>query len=100
MTVVQSMTQLTCFVVSTAMSFNCNEFHHSSKNCRGSCTCPRCGSNHPVKDCKATKLSCPNCLKLKNRDSGVNIEHAAWDVTKCRAYTLACDKMRKDILST
>lgn len=80
--------------------FNCNEFHHSSKNCSKSCSCPRCGGSHLVKDCKAAKLSCSNCLKLKSIDAEVNNEHAAWDIIKCKAYSLACDKMREDILSS
>lgn len=79
--------------------FNCNEFHHSSKKCSKSCSCPRCGDNHTVKDCNATALCCSNCMKLKTKDTEVETNHAAWDILKCKAYNLECEKMRKDILS-
>lgn len=81
--------------------FNCNGFSHSSKACYKACTCPRCGENHSVKDCKSETLVCVNCTALKSNENfaNINVDHAAWDVNKCSAYIQACDNMRTDILA-
>lgn len=80
--------------------FNCNEFHHSSNNCKNSVSCPRCGQNHKVQECKASSLICSNCVKLNERLSGsVDTKHATWDIRLCTAYTQACNRLRSDVLA-
>ena len=46
--------------------FNCNEFSHSSKFCKKPVSCPICGKNHDVKQCKSKEFHCTNCANLKN----------------------------------
>lgn len=79
--------------------YNCNEFHHSQKNCTNHSCCPRCGESHAVKECKSEILSCSNCNKLKNAVPDIDIRHAAWDINKCTAYVRAKTKLRSDILA-
>lgn len=80
--------------------YKCNKFNHSSKFCNNNCSCPRCGSDHSLKDCTAETLKCSNCVGLIEKEGiTVNTEHAVWDI-KCPAYTGALNKMRSDLLST
>lgn len=80
--------------------FKCNEFNHSSNFCKKPYTCPRCGENHAVKDCKSDNLGCVNCIELKSRqNSDISVTHAAWDTNNCAAYILARDKLRSDLLN-
>lgn len=86
--------------IDVSRCYNCNEFHHSSNNCKNSVLCPRCGGNHKVQDCKSSLLNCSNCVKLNAKLNGtVNAMHAAWDVNKCTAYKQACDRLRSDVLA-
>lgn len=80
--------------------YNCNEFHHSSKFCKNPCTCPRCGENHVVSNCKSPILKCVNCVSLKDKlkSDNISIDHASWDIHKCTAYIQARDKIRADLL--
>nr|CAI5858938.1 unnamed protein product [Callosobruchus analis] len=75
--------------VQVSRCFNCNGFNHSSKFCKKERSCPRCGENHAVKDCKSVTLKCVNCC-IRN-------------VKLSRMLVLimlqACNKLREDILS-
>lgn len=80
--------------------FNCNEFHHNSSNCKNSISCPRCGQNHKVQECKAGSLTCSNCVRLNEKLSGsVDTGHATWDLSLCTAYIQACNRLRSDVLA-
>nr|CAI5848639.1 unnamed protein product [Callosobruchus analis] len=80
--------------------FNCNEYQHSSKFCKKSPSCPRCGENHLLKDCKSTTVCCVNCVKLVNKgEVNVSTHHAVWDINACTSYKRATDKLRSDLLS-
>ena len=70
--------------------FKCNGYNHHSGNCQiDKHYCPRCAEQHLLKDCKVSdgNLQCINCIKFneKNKDSIVDIKHAAWD-SKCHVY--------------
>nr|CAI5828984.1 unnamed protein product [Callosobruchus analis] len=79
--------------------FNCNEYQHSSKFCKKSPSCPRCGENHLLKDCKSTTVCCVNCVKLVNKgEVNVSTHHAVWDINACTSYKRATDKLRSDLL--
>lgn len=69
--------------------FKCSGFNHVSENCKGNTSCPRCSGEHFVKDCKVSdsELKCINCIKLKDKtkDTGIDINHAAWD-SKCHVF--------------
>lgn len=80
--------------------YNCNEFYHSSKYCKKSCTCPRCGEGHAVSNCKSNSLKCVNCVALKNKlkSEDICVDHASWDKNKCTAYIQALDRLRIDLL--
>lgn len=86
--------------VEVGRCFNCNELNHSSKTCTKTLCCPRCGENHLVRDCNSQVLKCSNCVHFNslNRGNTVNIDHAAWDVTKCSVYRNACTKLRSNLL--
>lgn len=68
--------------------YNCNGFNHKAKECRSSQSCPRCGKNHDINDCKATEteIQCINCktamdkLKIK-----LDVGHCAWSA-ECSVY--------------
>lgn len=77
--------------------FKCNGFFHSSKWCKSASCCPRCGSAHSVSECKAVKLSCINCHKIRSPD--VATDHATWDHQNCTAYKRAVTKLRNDVLA-
>lgn len=80
--------------------FRCNEFHHSSKFCKKPISCPLCGKNHDVKQCKSKQFHCTNCANLKNIDNiDVSTDHAVWAKEKCTAYIRARDKLQNDLLS-
>lgn len=80
--------------------YNCNEFHHSSKNCNNSVSCPRCGQNHKVNECKSHTLTCSNCVKLKEKNNpSIKTDHAAWDLSSCLAYKQARDRLLSDVLA-
>lgn len=79
--------------------YNCNDFHHSAKNCKKPISCPLCGQNHEVKQCTSKVFNCSNCLNLKNKHNiDVSTTHAVWDSEKCTAYIRARDKLKNDIL--
>ncbi|KAJ3659460.1 hypothetical protein Zmor_011149 [Zophobas morio] len=76
--------------------FNCNGFNHSSRNCRQPKSCPKCGLEHSVSDCKAQTLNCINCKKAtKDSDTQHNTNHAAWD-NRCPVYQAAVDQFKKE----
>lgn len=45
--------------------FKCNEYNHSSKNCKKTVSCPVCSENHELKECQSRKKKCSNCCNLK-----------------------------------
>ncbi len=82
--------------------FNCNGFHHSSKNCKNAKSCPKCGMHdkldHAAADCTSTDLKCINCLSVIAKENlDLDANHAAWDVT-CPVYMKAVEKFKKDLL--
>jgi hypothetical protein len=79
--------------------YNCNGYHHSSKTCRNTLACPRCGDSHPVKNCKSTLLRCCNCVarKANNPTDNIKIDHAAWDYSKCSVYAQTIKKVKSDL---
>lgn len=79
--------------------YRCNEFNHLAKFCNKPHTCPRCAGNHELNVCQSKILKCINCVALKSQSkSDVSADHAAWDVSKCIAYSNARDKLREDLL--
>ena len=67
-----------------ALCFNCAGFGHVAKYCRETLCCHKCGANdHWGKDCTATHLKCPNCIKMKYKAE--ESQHSARDV-KCPVY--------------
>lgn len=89
--------------VSPVRCFRCNGFNHTSKYCKGKLSCPRCGQQHEVKDCKednADHFQCVNCKELNARSGGHHpTNHAAWDSVKCAAIKLISDKLKKDLFN-
>lgn len=80
--------------------FKCNEFHHSSKFCKNSVSCPRCGQGHMVNECHSDSLTCINCVKLNDKiDGSIDTNHAAWDTPNCTSYKQACGRLRSDVLA-
>lgn len=86
--------------VDISRCYRCNEFNHSSKYCKKSHTCPKCGDNHEISNCQSDVFKCINCFALKKKlnSDNIDIDHAAWDITKCTAYSMARDKLRSDLL--
>ncbi|CAH1998439.1 unnamed protein product [Acanthoscelides obtectus] len=87
--------------VQVSRCFNCNGFNHSSKLCKKERSCPRCGENHAVKDCKSATLKSINCVFRRSKgELNVCTNHAAWDIKNCSSYLQACSKLRADLLKT
>lgn len=40
---------------------NCQRVGHLKWNCRGKIRCNKCGEDHDIKNCKATRTKCANC---------------------------------------
>ncbi|KAJ3647123.1 hypothetical protein Zmor_024660 [Zophobas morio] len=87
--------------VDVTRCFNCNAFGHSSKFCKNSPSCPKCGNNHNLNECKeeTVDFKCVNCnnLNIKNKNQNIDVEHAAWDYSKCHAHDLVLSKVKKDL---
>lgn len=83
--------------------FRCNGFNHTSKSCKRSHTCPRCGDAHELVDCTASdaELSCANCEAAnKNPSNSFDIKHAAWDYEACSVYKMRLNKLKSDLFGT
>lgn len=79
--------------------YNCNNFNHSAKHCSKDPSCPRCGENHSVVNCKSDTLKCSNCVSLSlNKNIDVPVNHAAWDTVNCAAYNQARERLSSFIL--
>ncbi|CAH1114830.1 unnamed protein product [Psylliodes chrysocephalus] len=74
--------------------FNCWGLHHLSNQCsKKDPTCPKCASNHDVKDCNSASLKCVNCVNLKsNHNINISVDHVAWD-KECHFYKRGTDKI-------
>lgn len=80
--------------------FNCNEYHHSSRNCQKAISCPICSGNHELKSCKSQFRKCTNCCILKNKlGNDIDVDHAVWEREKCTVYKKAVEKLKHDLLS-
>lgn len=65
--------------VSVLRCFKCCGYKHRADTCRNNKACLRCGGEHIIKDCKATKSVCINCKTLvEKRNLDINWTHSAW----------------------
>jgi hypothetical protein len=66
--------------------YNCAGFHHLAKDCKSEASCPRCASNHPLKECNASVDKCSNCVAVnKSLKLNVPTDHPAWS-RECSVY--------------
>lgn len=65
--------------VNVLRCYKCCGFNHKSNICKNQKACLRCGGQHEMKECRATKYACINC-KVANEKLKVNIDcnHPAW----------------------
>lgn len=80
--------------------YKCNDFNHSSKSCQKSISCPLCGGDHEVKNCKSPIRKCSNCMRLAAADNTISVDHAVWEREKCSTYTKALNKLKSDLFLT
>lgn len=82
--------------------FKCSGFNHTSRFCKGTLSCPRCGESHEVKECRAGDggLKCVNCLDL-NKKGGTSYptNHAVWDLLNCAALKLATGRLKHNLFN-
>lgn len=78
--------------VSIALCFNCCNFGHLAKYCKGAVCCYKCGDSHEPNQCTTQVLDCPNCKRLKLNDRC----HSARD-SKCPAFIQKISKQREYI---
>lgn len=66
--------------------FNCQGYHHSSRNCSNDIVCPKCSGNHKINDCNSNLINCHNCcINNAKFKSNFSTEHKA-DSTTCKVY--------------
>ncbi len=65
--------------VSVLRCYNCCGYNHKSNICKNKKACLRCGGEHVVRECKATKNECVNC-KIASEKLRLDIDwnHPAW----------------------
>lgn len=67
--------------VSVLRCFHCWKYGHMSGNCtQESPTCPKCGTEHELKDCNTQIKACVNCKYAKNvlKVSEINYDHTVF----------------------
>ena len=49
--------------------YNCQGFGHSSKECKNTQKCVKCGEEHRLRDCESEIRKCTNCTKENRMDT-------------------------------
>jgi len=75
--------------------FKCWSYYHIAKNCKREETCHKCAENHKVRDCKASKIRCVNCMhRIKTYNLKINEEHNALS-RKCPTFIKALEEEKR-----
>lgn len=87
--VTESLTVLRCY--------KCCGYNHKSNTCKNKKACLRCGGEHVVKECKATKNECINCkVAAEKFNIEINCSHPAWSKS-CTVLQRNVEKGRQRI---
>lgn len=59
--------------------FKCCGYNHKANMCKNKKACLRCGEEHIIRDCKATKNKCINCKVVAEKlKMNLDLNHPAW----------------------
>lgn len=90
----------TCVVkesLSVLRCFKCCGYNHKSNVCKNKKACLRCGGEHIIKECKATRNECINCKVLAEKlNENLDVNHPAWSKA-CTVMQRNIDKAKRRI---
>lgn len=65
--------------VNVLRCYKCCGYNHKSNICKNQKACLRCGGQHEMKECGATKYECINCkVATQKMNININCDHPAW----------------------